>query len=210
MPSELETTYQKLNNEIYLKVGQRDTLSRKLSRSKERLLAIDKDTDTLSKASVFLQTLSDTTRQQIIDRISNIVTDALQKVKDHNLEFRMLLSTERNQMDVKFVVFDKITQREYDILDSCGGSIAEIVSFPLKISLLLKWEPPLSRLLILDETFKFLSVIDQELMGDFVRQVSEKLNLQIILITHSEIISQKANAIFLIEKVNGISRVFVR
>jgi DNA repair ATPase RecN len=203
---DLKIEYQQLNNALYVKLGRRDTLSRKLSQSNDRLGAIDRDTDTLGKASVFLQTLSDTTRQQIIDRISNIVTDALQKVKDPNLEFRMLLSTERNQVDVKFVVFDKATQREYDILDSCGGSIADIVTYPLKIALLLKWEPVLSRIMILDENFKFVSVSDQEPLGEFVRQVSEKLTLQTILITHSPVIAGKAHRIFEVSKTGDLSK----
>lgn len=207
MLSEIKTTYQRLNNELYAKLGRRDTLLQKRNDDQTRLRDIATETDYLTKASVFLQTLSDSTRQQIIERISSIVTDALQKVKDPNLEFRMLLSTERNQVDVKFVVFDKHTQREYDILDSCGGSIADIVTYPLKIALLLKWEPALSRVMILDENFKFVSVADQEPLGEFVRQVSEKLTLQTILITHSPVIASKAHRIFEVTKSGDASKV---
>lgn len=204
---ELKALHQRLNNELYTKLGRRDTLSQKLSQDQARISAIETENDYLTKGSLFLQTLSDTTRQQIIERISSIVTDALQKVKDPNLEFRMLLSTERNQVDVKFVVFDKHTQREYDILDSCGGSIADIVTYPLKIALLLKWEPSLSRIMILDENFKFVSVSDQEPLGDFVRQVSEKLTLQTILITHSPVIASKAHRTFEVSKSGDTSKV---
>lgn len=207
MLSELKTLYQRLNNEIHVKLGQRDTLLQKQEQYVSRIAELEATTDNLVKASLFLQTLSDKTRQEIVDRISGIVTDALQKVKDPNLIFKIVLDTERNQVDVKFLVHDKTTDRDYDIIDSCGGSIADIVTYPLKVALLLKWEPVLSRIMILDENFKFVSVVDQEPLGEFVRQVSEKLSLQTILITHSPVVASKAHRTFEVTKAGDVSKV---
>ncbi len=207
MLSELKSLYQKLNNQVHVNIGIRDGALQRIEQSKRRLDDITRDTKTLTMASTFLQTLSDTTRQQIIDRISSIVTDALQKVKDPNLEFRMNIGTERNQVEVKFVVYEKISQKEYDIIDSCGGSIADIVTYPLKIALLLKWEPILSRIMILDENFKFVSVVDQEPLGEFVKQVSDKLGIQTILVTHSPVIAAKGHKIFEVTKNGETSKV---
>ena len=205
MLSTLKETYQRLRNDLFLKLGKKKALEEKVTSTNNRLEEIKVTTEHLTKASIFLQTLSDTTRQQIIERISSIVTDALQKIKDPNLEFKMKLSTERNQVDVKFVVINKQTEQEYDILNSCGGSIADIVTFPLKVALLLKWEPTLSRILILDESFKFVSVADQEALGEFVRQISEKLNLQTILVTHSSTLTGKAHKVFEVTQNNSKS-----
>jgi DNA repair exonuclease SbcCD ATPase subunit len=203
--SDIKNQIQSLNNDLHIKLGKREALVSRLKICENRLAEIDAETTKLTKASLFLQTLSDTTRQQIIDKISAIVTDALQKVKDTNLEFKMILSTERNQIDVKFVVVDKLTRQEYDILDSCGGTIADIVTFPLRIALLVKWDPVLSKVLIMDENFKFVSVADQEPLADFIRQISEKLNLQILLVTHSQVLSNKAHKIFGVIKNDGVS-----
>lgn len=200
MYSELHDLLESKNNTIHTRIGMRDALLKKQAEAQKRQEELVKSTDNHVKASLFLQTLSDTTRQKVLDRISSIVSDALQQIKDPNLEFKMNLTTERNQMDLKFVVVDKKTKHEYDILNSCGGSIADIVSFPLKFSLLMKWEPSLSRIMILDESFKFVSVADQEPLGEFVQQVSEKLGLQVILVTHSPTLSEKAHRIFQVTK----------
>ena len=197
---DIRNLFDNKNNIIYTKIGMRDALLKKQAESKKRQEDLVLATDNHVIASIFLQTLSDTTRHKVLDRISSIVSDALQQIKDPNLEFKMNLTTERNQMDLKFVVVDKKTKHEYDILNSCGGSIADIVSFPLKFSLLMKWEPSLSRIMILDESFKFVSVIDQEPLGEFIRQVSEKLGLQVILVTHSPTLSAKAHRIFQVTK----------
>jgi DNA repair ATPase RecN len=210
MLSQLKQTYQTKTNELHVRIGKRDSTKARINWCEERLIAIVTETDILTKASLFLQTLSDQTRQQIVDKISSIVTDALQKVKDPNLEFKMLLSTDRNQVDVDFVVLDKTTKHEYDIINSCGGSIADIISFPLRVSLLLKWEPTLSRVLILDEAAKFVSVVDQEPLGDFVRQVSERLSVQTIFVTHSPVVAGKAHRTFDVSRKDGESVVETR
>lgn len=207
MLSELEDKWKDIDDDVKVRIGKQEVLLSKMATCNARLKEIESRTAIITKTSEFLQTLSDTTRKQIIDKISMIVTDALQKVKDPNLEFKMVLSTERNQIDLKFLIKDTVTQNEYDIINSCGGSIADIVSFPLRVSLLMKWEPELSKLLILDEQFKYVSLADQEPLAEFVSQLSNKLGLQTLLITHSEKISSKADKVFKVFQKNRISQV---
>lgn len=203
----LKSRYQKLNNDLYVKLGERDTLKQKFEANKARLTEIDETTDRLIKTSQFLQTLSDVTRQQIIDRISTIVTDALQKIKDPNLEFKMILSTGRNQVDVAFVVKEKNTGHELDIIHSSGGTIADLITFPLKVSLLLKWSPQLSRIMLMDEQFKFVAAQDREPLAEFIRQISEKLNLQILLVTHMPELTARAHRVFGVTKKGSKSTI---
>lgn len=210
MLQNLKARHSQLTKNLYQKLGQRDTVLKRIAELQTKIKEHETHSVEITKGSLFLQSLSDETRKQILGSISSIVTDALQKIKDPNLEFRMLLSTERNQIDVEFKIFDKAANQEYDVLNSCGGSIADIITFPLRISLLLKWSPALAPILILDENFKFVSVQDQEALAEFVRQVSEQLGIQTILVTHSERVSSKANRIFQVSKQNGISVVEVQ
>jgi len=205
--AEVKFAHQKLHDELHIKLGKRDTLKQKLENGKQRLQHIEKEIEWITKGVGFLQTLSDLTRQQILDRIGNIVTDALQRVKDPNLTFRMNLTMERNQVDLKFTIYDAVTKMEYDILKSRGGTLAHIVGFPLRISLLVKWNPSLSRILILDEDFYALHEDDQEPMAEFIRQISEKLNVQIISVSHDPTIAKRAHRIFQVLKRNGKSTV---
>ena len=205
--SEIKNLYQSLSNALHVKLGKRESINAQINKLQQRLLDIDQETQIMTKVSLFLQSLSDQTRQQIVDKISAIVTDALQKIKDPNLEFRMNLSTERNQTDLKFTVLDKNTNQEFDILNSYGGTIADIVTFPLRVSLLLKWEPALSKIIVMDEAFKFVSVADQEALAEFVKQISEKLGLQILLVTHSQTIASKAHKVFTVAKSGSVSEI---
>lgn len=197
--------FNRLNTTINQKIGERNSLKLQQEQVDLRLLEIEHGIDIREKASLFLQTLSDTTRQMVIDKISNIVTDALTKVLDKNLAFEMQLSTERNQVDIKFLVKDKNLNKSYEILNSFGGGMADIITFPLRVSLLMKWSPSLAKVLIMDETFKAVDVTNKELLGEFIRQLSEKLDMQIILVTHSPELSSKAHKRFEITQHKGVS-----
>lgn len=210
MTLSVKSKLEKLKDDFLVKMGRLDALKTRLEQIRGDVERLYSKEDTLLKASLFLQSMSDSTRSQVLDKISAIVTDALQTVKDKNLEFRMELVTERNQPDLKFYVYDKATNESYDVLESCGGGIADLVSFALRVSLLVKWSPSLSRVLILDESFKFVSVQDQELLAEFVRGLSERLNLQMILVTHSPTLTNRAHRVFTVSKENGASTVEVR
>jgi len=209
MVTSVDSELRLIKDKINQKIGERNTLQLKKEQIELRLMEIDSKTQTHENASIFLQTLSDETRQMIINKISRIVTDALKKVLDKNLEFEMQLSTERNQVDIKFLVKDNTMNKSYEILNSFGGGLADIVSFPLRVSLLLKWSPQLSRVLIMDEMFKAVDVTNKEFLGEFVRQLSEKLNLQIILVTHSPELASKAHQQFKVNNYKGVSTVNV-
>lgn len=202
------TSFNNLKNLYNRQLGRLEAITFSLNACNKRIKELELNEDTISKASLFLQSLSDTARIQVIEKISGLVTEVLQAVKDKNLEFKMILGNERGQPDLKFFVVDRLTGKDMDVLESCGGGIADLVSFALRISLLLKWQPKLERVLIADEALKFVSVADQELAGEFVRKLSEQLGLQIIFISHSKTLAEKSHKCFEITKdSNGISRI---
>jgi DNA repair exonuclease SbcCD ATPase subunit len=189
------------------KQGQLQAFRSRLETCNGQINELERKEDLSTKTSLFLQSLSDVTRIQVLDKISGIVTEALQTVKDKNLEFRMNLTTERNAADLKMVIFDKITGQEYDVLESMGGGIADLVSISLRLALLCKWQPFVSRILILDEAGKHISVKDQEQLADFISKLSKLLNVQFVWVTHSDVLSRSADKVFEVTKQNGISTV---
>jgi DNA repair ATPase RecN len=198
---------QNLKNLYNQRLGKLEAITNSLTACDNRVKELTVSEDTCSRASLFLQSLSDTARVQVIEKISKLVTEVLQAVKDPNLSFKMELGTERGQPDLKFLLHDAITNTDMNILESAGGGIADLVSFALRVSLLLKWKPSLERVLICDEQLKFVSVQDQELAGEFIRKLSEQLGLQIIFISHSKTLAEKAHKTFEVTKSEGVSYV---
>jgi len=196
-----------LKSSFHRKAGQLQAIRERIVVCQDKVMELTAKEDTTLKASIFLQSLSDQTRLQVLDKISGIVTDALQTVKDKNLVFTMQLVTKANQPTLEMGILDKLSGQTYDVLTSFGGGICDIVSLALRVALLVKWQPSLSRVLILDEACKHVAQKDQELLAVFVRKLSEALNLQLIWISHSDILQQAAHKIFEVTKHDGLSTV---
>lgn len=199
--------FEQLKNNYYQKIGQLQALKERVAICQDKIVQLTEKEDHTLKASIFLQSLSDQTRLQVLDKISGIVTDALQTVKDKNLVFQMQLVTKANQPTLDMSILDKLTGQSYDVLTSFGGGICDIVSLALRVALLVKWQPSLSRVLILDESCKHVAQKDQELLAEFVKKLSEALNCQFVWISHSDILQQAAHKIFEVTKHDGISTV---
>jgi DNA repair exonuclease SbcCD ATPase subunit len=199
--------FDQLKNNYHRKAGQLQALKDRVAVCQEKVIQLTDKEDTTLKASLFLQSLSDQTRLQVLDKISGIVTDALQTVKDKNLVFSMQLVVKANQPTLEMGILDKLSGQTYDVLTSFGGGICDIVSLALRVALLVKWQPSLSRVLILDESCKHVAQKDQELLAEFVKKLSEALNCQFIWISHSEVLQQAAHKIFEVTKHDGISTV---
>src|SRR5271157_5590559 len=133
------------------KLGQLESLRDRHSLTNNRVLELTVKEEYTAKASLFLQSLSESSRIQILEKISGIVTDALQTVKDKNLVFQMNLCVKANQPTLDMTILDKLSGQSYDVINSFGGGIADIVSLSLRIALICKWTPSVSRILILDE-----------------------------------------------------------
>jgi len=189
------------------KLGQLESLKERKASLDQKVIELTVNEDHLAKASLFLQSLSDTTRIQVLDRISGIVSECLQVVKDPNLEFKMVLQTKANQPVLEMYVRDRTTDQLYDAVQSMGGGLCDLISLSLRTALLVKWSPSLSRILILDEVGKHISVKDQELLSEFVSKLSKALGIQFIWISHSEVLEKSADRIFQVIKENGVSKV---
>lgn len=176
--SRLDRDLLKKEGECQAVLGRQVQLQQDLTDSKSTVVIYD-------KSQVVLQKLTEIARRDTLDKIAGIVTTAVQEIKDPTLSFRINYKLERNQPVAEFVIYDSKLDKEMGLLTSCGGTIVDIVELLTKASLVLKWTPTLSKVLILDETFKHISTNDRAKLGNFIKQLTEKLGLQIILVTHS-------------------------
>lgn len=206
--NQLQNKFQSVKDQYNKKLGELQALTNRKSQCEIKINELINKEDLYQKTSLFLQSLSDNSRQEVLGRISSIVTDALQTVKDKNLIFNMDLQIERNVPTLGMSIKDNLTGVIYtDILKSFGGGLADLISLTLRICLLVKWTPSLQKILILDEVGKFISQKDQENLAIFIDRLSKSMGIQLIWITHSNVLGSVASKIFEVTKDNGISKV---
>lgn len=92
-------------------------------------------------------------------------------------------------------------------LQASGGGPVDIASFALRVGALTLEKPSPRKVLILDEPFKFLSRNKMELAGQMLKEITNKLGIQIIFITHIPELVEFGDKIIKVGIKNGQSYV---
>jgi DNA repair exonuclease SbcCD ATPase subunit len=90
-------------------------------------------------------------------------------------------------------------------MNSTGGGVCDILSFALRIALLIISKN--QKILIMDEPFKFISKDVKESAVEIIKRMSSDLGIQIICITHDVELIECADKIFTVTQKGGVSDV---
>jgi DNA repair exonuclease SbcCD ATPase subunit len=138
------------------------------------------------------------TQDKLTVHISKLVTTALLSVFPEEYGFKVDMVTRRNQSECDLLVTKE--GREMSPMDSSGGGVVDVIAFALRIAF---WSLRKSRpVFLLDETFKNVSSNLHVQCSEMMSMLSEKLGIQIILVSHLPGIISAADRIFHVESGN--------
>lgn len=148
------------------------------------------------------------TRDEAISFIENIVNCALLDVfQNPNLKLKLQLNTEGAKTSIS--TFIEENGELYNIESGRGGGLRDLVSTAILICCRALVKPKIELPLLLDESFRFLhSTKDNPFKTNafkFLREVANKLDMQIILITgeeDKEAINNADNVLYIAKKNN--------
>jgi DNA repair exonuclease SbcCD ATPase subunit len=145
------------------------------------------------------------TQQQLQFHVSDIVSMALNAVFPDPYELKVNFIQRRNktECDLLFVR----NGIEIDPIDASGVGAIDIASFALRIALWSMSSPRTRNVIILDEPFRFLSENYQEQASVMIKEISQKLGIQFIIVTHEEVLTSAADRIFEVSIKDGKSQV---
>jgi DNA repair exonuclease SbcCD ATPase subunit len=120
-------------------------------------------------------------------------------------EFRVRFIQRRNRTECD--LFFVKNEEECDPLTAAGGGAVDVAGFALRVAV---WSLKKTRnVFILDEPFRFLSVNLQAKCSAMMKEISDKLKVQVILVSHLPNIIESADKVFKIENVKGESKVSI-
>lgn len=153
------------------------------------------------QASALIQNVALQVQSSLEKQITTLVNLAIKSVFDNAPVFKMEIVVRRNKTECD-LLFEEQGEVQKPI-DSSGGGLLDIVSFALRVVI---WTfTDNDNTLILDEPFKFLSPNLAEKASSMLSALSEKLGLQIIMVSHAEGINVSANKIFILSKPEDVS-----
>jgi DNA repair exonuclease SbcCD ATPase subunit len=166
-----------------------DTLENELLCNQRQLAmeseALKEATEQLCRAQdaqEIIQLLAQAIQQQAHERISAIVSSCLSTVFDDPYEFKIAFERKRGKTEANL----RFIRRGLDVdpITSSGGGMIDVAAFALRVACLVLHQPKLSRVVMLDEPFRFVSAQYRDNVRMMLEGLSKDMGIQIIMVTH--------------------------
>lgn len=177
----MNLTFKKYKSLYEQSIGKRNILIKKQKDNNKKINNLKLRIDKIEKAQLFLQL----TAKEIQNNIRFHIEDIVQKVIDvcfpdkYKFKLEFVLKRNKTEGNLNFYENDRII----DPMSASGGGLVNIACFAMRIAL---WS--ISRtnpVILLDEPFGNLSEDLQPKAGEILKELSDKLGIQIIMITHN-------------------------
>lgn len=200
---EIKTIRKKLEQQK----GQRQILLQQIARYQKEITELTEKRDNLEQARELIREAGLRTQQQLQYHISDITSLALSTVFEDPYELKVDFVQRRNktECDLLFVRDGK----EIDPLEASGYGAVDVASFALRVASWSMQQPRTRNVIILDEPMRFLSEDRQPYAGKMVKELSERLGLQFIIVTHEEVFAQYADKVFQVSMKDKVSQIKV-
>ena len=181
----------------------KDSLEEKKEKIQEDISAINNEASSLTELKDFLMTVSANYRDQLCNLFTSLVTEALTSIFEKDIRFNIRLYSYRNEPAIDISVIED--NLEVDPQKSCGGGLNDVISFVIKIIFI--YLKRSSKIIILYEPLKFLSRDYIEQSSNFIHEISKRMNIQIILVSHKPDLEISCDKLITIEKNENRSTV---
>tara|TARA_Y100000034_G_C6780063_1_gene348592 strand:+ start:221 stop:820 length:600 start_codon:yes stop_codon:yes gene_type:complete len=174
----------------------KNSLEEKKDKIEKEINSINSEATSLIELKDFLMTVSANYRDQLCNLFTSLVTEALTSIFEKDIRFNIKLYSYRNEPAIDISVIED--NLEVDPQKSCGGGLNDVISFVIKIIFI--YLKRSSKIIILDEPLKFLSRDYIEQSSNFIHEISKRMNIQIILVSHKPDLEISCDKLITIEK----------
>lgn len=197
----VEELRRKLNSEK----GKRELLKSQLEKAETKKLSLEETLENVLKARSIVQIVAENTQKNIEAMTSNLVTTALASVFDDPYKFNLRFIQRRGKTEAD-LIFSKNGKETDDIVNTGGGGVSDVANTALRISC---WSMKKNNnVIMLDEPGKFLhNPVYQQRFSNLLKEVSSKLNLQIIAISDQKEFLQSADKVITVENNKGEAKI---
>jgi len=189
--------------------GKQDFVKEAMKKAKYDLASLREEMIVIEKAQGILQTVAQATQEELEYHVSEIVSLALEAVFPDPYKLNLNFELRRNKSEAD-LTFSKKKGEKIDPLTASGGGAVDVASFGLRVSLHSLQSPRTRSTIVLDEPFRFLSKGLQERASAMVKEISQRLGVQFIIVTHEANLLEAADKVFEVENVKRISKVKVK
>lgn len=181
----LKQEFRELEDAFLLIRAERQSRETELESLKQERDSLIHDLEVCSKAIEFIEQVATEERRNVKKKVEDLITSCLHEVFDDSYSVEFEYGMKRAKTSVEVFSVRKcedglVVKRE---IDGIGGGLADAISLPLKLIVLLN-DSGLERNFIIDEPGKHLSINHVPKFAHFLKTISQKLGVQIIMLSH--------------------------
>lgn len=185
--------------------GQRKQLTGEISRLETEITQMDRSLQQHEKAREVIREVGMKTQEQLQYHISDITSLALESVFNDPYRLEVEFVQRRNKTECD-LYFSRQTDR-MDPLSASGGGAVDVAAFALRIASWSMAHPRTRATIILDEPLRFLSADNQAKASQMIKEISQRLGIQFIIVTHESVLASYADRTFEVSIRKGKSKV---
>lgn len=184
--------------------GVLNSLKENIEKSKKEIKEKEIFLNNVELSQSFIQEIAKQTQEKLKYHIEDIVQLALDACFPEEYEFQVKFEIKRGQTEASLLFLKD--EDSINPIHSSGGGAVDVAAFALRIAV---WSlGKTSPVLLLDEPFRFLSRDLHERAGKILKSLSDKLGLQIIMVTHNKEMAERiSDKIFQVFKKENISEI---
>ena len=203
----MKDTIRKIQDRFLVIKTERETKLKKLEElNKERSETLQ-NIDVRVRTINFVESVASQERNRVKEKVERLITSCLHAVYDdtYSVEFDYGIKNSKTSVEIYVNRKCKNGMEVKRTIDGLGGGVADTISLPLKLIVLMN--DKFDKVLIADEPGKHLDIKRIEKFAEFIKEITEKLGVQIIMSSHHECMSDYADNIPRITLDDSVSKV---
>jgi hypothetical protein len=189
-------------------VGRRDSLEGRIRETEDTISGLESDEEILALVCELFRNLIDAEVNSGVKAVESLLTEGLSAVfSDQEIAVRSEVGVSRGKVSVRLIT----SQRQPDgsltegvVNKSFGGAVSTVQSILLRLTVVLR--RGLRPLLLLDESLPAFDTNYVDAMGRFLRTLCERMDADILLVTHNTALVDAAHRAYKIRRTKSGAR----
>ena len=204
---EIENKIEERQSNLDLLSAENRVLKKEICRYDNKLSVEQNKLEITTKALEFVESVANARRGSMKDKIESVLSEALCMIYGSNYQVEMIYEFRHNRtaLDIEYI---KETP-DGDVRRALDGSghglgIFDVVSVPIRM-LVLMGSDNIDKVCFLDEPYHFISDDKIPLVGEFLRTLCDKLQMQVVMSTHHRELMNYADKNYFISNTNNVA-----
>lgn len=191
---QLESSFEEFSQHIGWIQGEYFLLKEQQGKSELLINQLKENEELYSKAIELLSLVQKVSRDKIKEGFEQIVTHALNYIfESDKYAFELIFGRRGNLAELDFAVKTPDKDEAFNALDTEAGGVLNIISFALRLVLMEVAMPKIQGFILSDESFANLSEDHIEQASKFLKEINQKMNRQIIAVSHQSKMIESAD-----------------